>query len=271
MKTALSSMGWIVLIYVFYCGILFFLQRQMLFPRHIAGSPPYVKPKIPGMERIWLDCGGKKVESWLLPAYTKPYPVVIFAHGNGEIIDIWAHEMSYFNKMGLGVLLVEYPGYGRSQGKPTQKSVTETFVAAYDMLLSRNDTDSSKIIFFGRSLGGGAVCQLAKKRKAAAIILMSCFTSARSFARSYFAPGFLVLDAFDNLSVIKNYKGPALVIHGKYDEVIPYSHGKKLAKAAKAQLITYDCGHNDCPPRWDIFWQDIKKFLMESKIIRKNN
>jgi fermentation-respiration switch protein FrsA (DUF1100 family) len=127
-----------------------------------------------------------------------------------------------------------------------------------------------KIILFGRSLGGGAVCQLAKRRKAAAIILMSCFTSARSFAKSYFVPGFLVLDPFDNLSVIKNYTGPALVIHGRHDEVIPYSHGKKLAKAAKnGKLVTYDCGHNDCPPGWDIFWQDIKKFLAQSKIIHK--
>ncbi len=268
MKTALSSIAWIVLIYVFYCGVLFFLQRQMLFPRHIAGSPPYVKPKIPMMERIWLNCGGKKVESWLLPPETKPYPAIIFAHGNGEIIDIWADELSYFNKMGIGVLLVEYPGYGRSRGKPTQKSITRNFVAAYDMLVSRKDIDSSKIILLGRSLGGGAVCQLAKKRKAAAIILMSSFTSARSFAKSYMVPGFLVRDSFDNLSVIKNYNGPVLVIHGRHDEVIPYSHGEKLAKAAKnGKLITYDCGHNDCPPRWDIFWQDIKKFFEESKII----
>jgi fermentation-respiration switch protein FrsA (DUF1100 family) len=66
---------------------------------------------------------------------------------------------------------------------------------------------------------------------------------------------------------VESYDGPLLVIHGKHDETVPYSHGVKLSKnAPNGKLITYDCGHNDCPPDWDAFYDDIRKFLINSKI-----
>lgn len=267
MNLFVKIISWASSFYLIYCGLLFLLQRHMMFPRYMIDVPPY-KSHVAGIERIWLDVGGHKVESWYMPPKVnhrmKPSPVVIFAHGNGEIIDFWPHELQQFNQLGIGTLLVEYPGYGRSKGAPSQKSITETFIKAYDILLARKDIDPSKIILFGRSLGGGAVCALADKRPSAALILMSTFTSARSFASKYLAPSFLVRDPFDNLSVVGTYPGPILVIHGKFDEVIPYSHGNALYKAAmQGKLITYNSGHNDCPPRWDIFWQDMATFLTE--------
>jgi fermentation-respiration switch protein FrsA (DUF1100 family) len=97
---------------------------------------------------------------------------------------------------------------------------------------------------------------------------MSMFTDARCFAKRYLAPSFLVRDPFDNLSVVKNYPAPVLIIHGRHDPVIPYSHGIALHKAAKqGQLIAYEAGHNDCPPDWKVFWQQIQSFLGGNKII----
>lgn len=267
MNILIKTISWATFIYLVYCGLLFLLQRQMMFPRYMIDVPPY-NNHVSGIERIWIDTGGRKVESWFMPpnpdSLKKPFPVVIFAHGNGELIDFWPDELQQFNQLGIGVFLVEYPGYGRSKGAPSQKSITETFMKAYDILIARKDIDPSRIILFGRSLGGGAVCVLAGKRPSAALILMSTFTSARSFAPKYLAPPFLVRDPFDNLSVVGTYPGPVLVIHGKFDEVIPFSHGKALYKAAKqGKLITYDSAHNDCPPRWDIFWRDMASFLNE--------
>jgi fermentation-respiration switch protein FrsA (DUF1100 family) len=170
--------------------------------------------------------------------------------------------------LGIGVLLVEYPGYGRSKGTPSQSSITETFVTAYDMLTARADVDASKIILVGRSLGGGAVCALAAKRPAAVLILMSTFTSARSFATKYLIPGFLVRDPFDNLSVVRSFYGPVLIMHGKRDEVIPYKHGLALHRAARnGKMITYDSGHNDSPPDWDIFFREVESFLKDAGIL----
>jgi hypothetical protein len=233
-------------------------------------TPPSSGPQIPGLEKIWLDLEFGKVESWYMPPVSNggPTPAVIFGHGNGELIDFWPAELSGFNRLGMGLLLVEYPGYGRSAGSPSQKSITETFVAAYDVLSSRQDVDSSRIILFGRSLGGGAVCALAAERPSAALILMSTFTAARSFAKRYLAPSFLVRDPFDNLSVVKNYPAAVLIMHGRKDTVIPYSHGIALHNAARhGKLITYEAGHNDCPPDWRMFWQHVRTFLRENKII----
>ena len=271
MNFLVKIISWSIFLYLAYCILLFLMQRQMMFPRYLIDAPPYNKD-VSGLERIWIDTSSKKVESWYLSPIPdhrkKPTPVVIFAHGNGELIDFWPDELKKFNHLGIGVLLVEYPGYGRSKGSPSQKSITETFTKAYDALVARKDVDPSKIVLFGRSLGGGAACALAAKRPSAALILMSTFTSARSFASKYLAPSFLVRDPFDNLPIVSAYQGPVLVIHGKYDEIIPFAHGNALYKAApQGKLIIYDSGHNDCPPRWDVFWRDVELFLNEVGLI----
>jgi pimeloyl-ACP methyl ester carboxylesterase len=263
---------WTLFFYLVYCGFLFLIQRQILFPRYLIDIPSENEDH-PVIEKIWIKASFGNIEAWFLPPEPinkiEPSPAVIFAHGNGELIDFWPDELSRFNHFGIGVMLLEYPGYGRSEGTPSQKSITETFNNAYDILIERKDVDPNKIVLFGRSLGGGALCTLAAMRPSAVLILMSTFTSARSFARKYFAPGFLVRDPFDILAVVRNYTKPVLLIHGKFDEVIPYSHGMALYKSAPhATMITYESGHNDCPPDWEIFWKDLEAFLTAAGIIR---
>lgn len=258
-------------LYLVYCGFLFVIQRQMLFPRYLL-SPPYHIENISGLEKIWVTTSFGKIESWFLPQTSRrvsgPAPAVIFAHGNGELIDFWPHEFKNLTHLGIGVLLVEYPGYGRSKGSPSQKNITQAFIRAYDMLVARPDVDPSRIILFGRSLGGGAVCTLAAQRPSAALILMSSFVSVRSFASKYLVPDFLVRDSFDSLAVVQAYHGPVLVVHGRFDDVIPYKHGASLYQAARnGQLISYDSGHNDCPPSWDIFWRDFETFLNDCGLV----
>jgi pimeloyl-ACP methyl ester carboxylesterase len=272
MHPLLKTISWLLFVYVSYCGLLFVMQRQILFPRYAIPKPPHSDPKNVGLEKIQLDVGFGMVQAWYIPPAagqtTAPFPAVIFGHGNGELIDLWPDTLEGFARLGIALMLVEYPGYGSSAGSPSQDSITQIFVAAYDNLTSRKDIDSSRIVFFGRSLGGGAVCALAQKRSAAGLILMSTFTGVRSFAKRYLVPSFLVRDPFDNLSVIKNYPRPVLIIHGQHDEVIPFSHGKALYKASqKGKMIPYDAGHNDCPPDWKVFWQDLASFLREIGII----
>lgn len=258
-----------LLLYLAYCCLLFLLQRQMVFPRDQTREA-LGAPQSPGLEVIWLDMPFGKVEAWFLPSKSKGElaPAVIFAHGNVELIDLWPDELQGFTRLGMGVLLVEYPGYGRSEGSPSQKTITETFVTAYDTLVSREDVDPSQIVLCGRSLGGGAVCALAARRPSAALILMSTFTSIRALAARRLAPGFLVLDPFDNLSVVSSYAGPVLLIHGKGDGLIPYTHGEALNRAARqGRLITYESGHNTTPPSWDVFWRDVEAFLRQTGMI----
>lgn len=228
--------------------------------------------EISGLEKIWITTPNGRIETWFLsPTLNRSgmsTPAVIFAHGNAEIIDLCPEELQPLTRMGVAVLLVEYPGYGRSEGTPSQKSIRDVFERAYDMLVTRKDVDPHRIILFGRSVGGGAVCTLAAQRQSAALILQSSFTSIQSFASKYFVPWFLVRDPFDNLSVVKNYGKPILILHGKYDEIIPISHGVSLYKAArKGKIVVYECGHNDLPPDQNVYWYHIEKFLKASDIL----
>jgi pimeloyl-ACP methyl ester carboxylesterase len=260
------------LLYIVYCSFLYLVQPHIIFPRYHIPEFSNTGDKIYGLEKIWLNTSSGKVEAWFMPPASGhdkgTCPAVIFAHGNAELIDFWPEVFQNFADLGVGVMLVEYPGYGRSEGSPSKKSIIETFLLAYDILVARKDVDPERIILFGRSIGGGAACALAAKRPSAALILKSTFTSIRSMASKFFFPGFLVKDPFDNLTVVKSYSKPVLVIHGKYDEIIPYSHGVALYEAAKnGEMITYDCGHNDCPPNWKVFWRDIELFLKSTGII----
>lgn len=159
MHPLMKYISWPILLYVAYCGLLYFFQRQILFPRSLVPQPLKSDQHIAGLQKRWLNTGFGKVEAWFLPPVpglsAAPAPAVIFGHGNGEIIDFWPAKLEAFTRLGIALLLVEYPGYGSSAGSPSQDSISQTFVAAYDDLVSRKDIDSSRIIFFGRSLGGG--------------------------------------------------------------------------------------------------------------------
>jgi fermentation-respiration switch protein FrsA (DUF1100 family) len=149
------------------------------------------------------------------------------------------------------VLIVEYPGYGIAEGSPSQDSITNAVVAGYDWLRSRSEIDGARIVGYGRSLGGGAVAQLAARRPLAALILESSFTSVRAFARQYLAPGILVRDPFDTLEALATYRRPLLVLHGARDTIAPPAHGRTLAAAVPgATFVEMPCGHNDCERPW---------------------
>ncbi|MBF0226121.1 MAG: alpha/beta hydrolase [Desulfobacterales bacterium] len=251
--------------YMFYCGSLFFYQRKILFPVHLIPKPPLNLNIGIKYEIIPINIGNLKSEAWYMPVNNnkeKPCPVVIFAHGNAELIDFWPQSLKRFNSMGISVLLVEYPGYGRSKSSPSKKNIDKIFLEAYDIICKRKDVDTSKIILVGRSLGGGAICSLAQKRNSAAIILMSTFANVKLLASKYFVPTVMVRDPFDNLKCVEKYDKPILIMHGKNDEVIPYEHAIILSEASKnGKLITYDCGHNNFPIDENFFWNDVELFI----------
>ncbi len=270
MAVLLKGAGFLILSYLVYCCMVFVMQRQVLFPVDLIETPPGMITNSTGLEKLWINTGFGKVEAWFMPSTQKttPAPAAIFAHGNGELIDFWPASLKPLTEMGINLFLVEYPGYGRSSGTPSQHHIVETFTNAYDLLVSRKDVDPEKIILMGRSVGGGAVCSISSIRKSSAMILISTFMSVKSFAKSYYLPEFLIRDPFDNISAVATYGGPILVIHGKQDRTIPHTHGMTLSKAAKnGKMITYESGHNDCPPSWIRFYQDIESFLQENRIL----
>ncbi len=244
-----------------YLAFVFTMQRRLMYPR--PPVPPFsVAEGVEGLEVLRLG-PDENVEAWYLPplAGSGPTAALIFTHGNGELIDYWAEEFQVVGEWGVAVLLVEYPGYGRSGGSPSQESITRTMLAAYDALVARPEIDPARIVAYGRSLGGGAACALARQRQVAALILESTFTGVRPLARRAGVPGWLVLDPFDNLATVSEFEGPILVIHGDRDRIVPADNGRRLHEAASnSELHLLPCGHNDCPRPW----ARVERFLEES-------
>ena len=244
------------------------LQRYVTFPRaHPSVQQPAARIAAAG-KAIWFDIAGARVEAWFLPAPgPSPSPLMIHAHGNGELIDIQTHSVSALRAAGIGILLVEYPGYGRSTGNPSEKSVTETFVAAYDWASHDARVDPARIIGYGRSLGGGAVAQLAARRKVAALVLESTFTSIGELVRANHIPGWLIVNEFDTRAVLAKYPGPVLILHGAQDGTFPVALAHALHKASpRSVLHVQDCGHNDCPSQWEL----VLSFLAQNGVFSKS-
>jgi fermentation-respiration switch protein FrsA (DUF1100 family) len=247
-----------------YWTLLFLAQRWLLFPAPaVMGAPP--RPS--DAEQVWLETAAGRTEAWFLPAASPraaASPLLVYTHGNGELIDFWPPAFDEPRRWGMNVLLVEYPGYGRSAGDASEATITRAALAAYDWARARQDVDSSRIVAYGRSVGGGAACQLAARRPVAALVLESTFTSVRAFARAFAAPGFLVRDPFDNLAVVRGYPGPLLLLHGSRDTLIVPGHSQVLAAAARhAELHLLPCGHNDCPRPWPL----IRAFLDRHRLL----
>lgn len=258
--------------YVAFVVAMFFLQRVLIYPG--ARIPvPASAPSAPGLEVIHLDVPDARIEAFFLPASARePQPVMIFAHGNGEVIDHWTSAVESFRARGIGVLLVEYPGYGRSTGHPSEPAIRATMSAAYDRIAADPRVDKARIFGFGQSLGGGAICVLSRDRPLQALILQSTFTSLRIFSDQYHAPALFLRDRFDNLAAVREFRKPILIIHGKQDRLIPWEQGQALANAAAdGTFKLYDCGHGCWDPERLPFWQDAEPVLVKAGILRSES
>jgi uncharacterized protein len=259
-----------------YLAVLYLAQRSMLFPMPpgIFDAPPAGAEEV----RVTFD-GGEAYALFLPPDSPKLQrseggprgqqgnaPLLMFMHGNGELADYWTREFDEARAWGIGVLLVEYPGYGRAPGAPSEKSITESVRALYDWAQHDPRIDATRIVAYGRSLGGGAAARLAVDRTVAALILESAFTSVADFAGRFLAPSFLIRDRFDSRKTLASYRGPLLMIHGRLDTIVPIAHARELvALVPGARLEQLNCGHNDCPRQWDT----IAAFLRDASVISR--
>jgi pimeloyl-ACP methyl ester carboxylesterase len=259
----------------FYGGflcLLYFSQSSIIYPG-AKNRVALTLPQSQGTEIFKVSTALGNVEAVFLPATQSvvgaQQPVVIFGHGNGEVIDNWVTALNGFRQRGIGVLLVEYPGYGRSTGSPSEAAIRGAMDAAYDHIATDSRVDRTRIFGFGQSLGGGAICLLAKDRFLRAIILQSTFPSLDMFTAKYWAPAFLLRDHFNNFSSVAHFKGPVLVIHGRDDRLIPWKQGQRLAAAsANSTFRLYDCGHGCWDPERLPFWRDAMPFLLKSGILK---
>ena len=175
----------------------------------------------------------------LLAWYKKPKnfkPIIIYYHGNSFDIGERAHRVQRYIKEGFGILLLAWRGFSGNKGNPTEKNLYLDGLAAVDWVKKRTNYNNDNIILYGESLGTGVAVELGLYNKYKFIVLEAPFTSIADIGqRKYpiYPVKFLTLDKFDNLSKIGKILSPLLILHGKKDEIVPYSHGIKLFKKAR--------------------------------------
>jgi len=190
----------------------------------------------------------RKITGWYLP-HPEADKTILFFHGNGGNISHRGNSLTIFHKLKLNVLIIDYPGYGESEGKPSEEGFYQSATAAWQYLVYNKKIKPKKIIIFGRSLGGAVAVDLASRVKAGGLILESTFSSVRDVVDIIFPifSDFIYMRySFDSLNKINNVKIPKLFIHSPDDRVIPYQLGKKLFNAAPSEKVFLQIrgGHN---------------------------
>ena len=186
-----------------------------------------------------------------------------FVPGQGEVVWLWLHgnagNISHrldnlkrlHDQLGVSVFLMDYRGYGRSEGRPTEAGIYRDAEAALAYLQSRTDIKQDRIVYFGRSLGAAVAVELATRHPPYGLILESAFESVSEMARRAhpFLPVWPFLRGrYDSLAKLARVNAPLLVLHGDRDEIVPCEAGKRLFEAAsgpKELSIIEGAGHND--------------------------
>ena len=198
---------------------------------------------------------------------------LIFCHGNAGNIGDRLEKILLFHQMGLNILVIDYRGYGKSQGQPSEAGIYKDAVAAYDYLLTRQDIDRSRIIGYGESLGGAVAVDLGTKRNLAALIIDSSFTNAADMAKTIypFIPSFLLGTKLDSAAKVRTVTIPKLFIHSRADEIVPFRLGERLYQAAAQpkEFLELSGGHNDTPVEaQEKMAREIITFLRRHNVIK---
>ena len=239
--------------YALIVGLLFVFQSQLVFfpesVREFSTTPQSYGLAYESASMRTAD--GETLHAWWVPgragSTSNPGTVVLF-HGNAGNI---SHRIEYarmFHQMGHATLLVDYRGYGKSTGSPSEEGTYQDALAAWNWLMARG-AKSADVIIAGESLGGGVATWLAAQHAPRALLLMSAFTSIPDMAAKIY-PAFpvrlITRINYDNVANLRRIKAPVLIAHSRDDELVPFAHGQALFAAAgdPKQFLELRGGHN---------------------------
>jgi fermentation-respiration switch protein FrsA (DUF1100 family) len=230
---------WAVLLFITYLGIIvvfWFLERRLVFRPHSA-EETWLKPEDARTQEVWFYAAdGNKISGRWIPPETPHHGAVLVAHGNGGNLTHRGKLAAELRQaLGAGVLLFDYPGYGKSAGSPTEESCYASGEAAYKWLTDEQKLAPGRIILCGESLGGGTAVELATRHEHRALVLVFTFTSLPDAAKYHFRflpVRTLMRTRFDNLSKIGRCNRPVFIVHGTDDRTVPFGHSEQLFAAA---------------------------------------
>jgi hypothetical protein len=256
-------------------AILIFLVKPMLdsFVRQSIYPAPGIQvpspPPAPVSEITLQTSTGDRVVAWAYsdPALAPGRPAILFFHGNGENLATM-HRAGLFEELAqarVAWMAIDYPGYGRSSGTPSEEGVRAAAESAVAWMHEHHP--DRPLVLCGWSLGAAAAIGAASRHpEVRGLIALSPWTTLPDAARRLF-PAFVVQgllrETYDSLAAARQIHMPALVAHGEQDNLIPVEHGKAIAEALGAKWVPVPrTGHNDLLAR-DEVWREMTGFLDE--------
>ncbi len=230
------------------------LAPSLLFPR-----PPVTYDLTPDYVQLTTPDGVKlAARHWPNPdaRYT-----LLYLHGNYEDLGSIGEYMPSFLHAGYAVFALDYRGYGRSGGTPTEANTCADVRLAYGYLRDRLGVPANRIVIFGYSLGGGPGVELALHEPVAGLVLQGAFTSAyRVMTRFPIFPG----DMFVNIAKVTHLRVPVLYLHGTDDRTVPFWHGVALyaATPGRKMKLFVPGGHHGglADTAGPEYWEALKRF-----------
>ncbi len=238
-----------------------FQERMLFFPRPVD-SRPTPRPNVEDVTFAAADA--VKLRGWLVKGPVTPAPLVIYFGGNAEEVSWLAEVADQFP--GWSLLLVNFRGYGESEGKPGEKELLQDALVIYDHAKQRPDVDPRRIVAMGRSLGSGVAVHLSVHRPLRGVILVSPYDSIVEVAKRHypFLPVSLLLrHRFDSLALAPQVDAPLLCLVATEDRVIPIPHSRALFEAWRGTKTWQEisrASHDSIAGEPD-YWRSIAEFL----------
>ncbi|HXG11943.1 MAG TPA: alpha/beta hydrolase [Gemmataceae bacterium] len=219
--------------------VLLFLENWLLF-RPTRASEDWIPPpneRFTDVELISAD--GTRLHAWWCPpeGWEPVHGATLYCHGNAGNLSHRGESILRWQRPPLrqAVLIFDYPGYGKSEGKPTEAGCYAAADAAYDWLVREKQVPPERLLLYGGSLGGAVATDLAVRRPHRALVLVSAFTSIPEMAQEVYPwlpARWLVRNQFDNLAKIGQCTQPVFIAHGTADSLVPFAHAERLFAAA---------------------------------------
>jgi uncharacterized protein len=237
-----------ILLLVIYVMLRWFEYKQIYHPSRPMDAAPGQLGR-PFEDVFILVEHGQRIHAWYFPAQNTASPVVLVCHGNAGNISHRMDLAALLLESGAGVLLFEYRGYGRSDGKPGEENTYRDAQAAYHWLIARG-VPGTNIIAYGESLGGGIVSELAAREPLGGLILQSTFTSITDLGAELFPwlPVRLISTIkYDTRAKLPKLHVPVLILHSRRDDLIAFHHAEENFAAANEPKFLREIsgGHSD--------------------------
>ena len=241
------------------------VQDSMLYyPVAGSGTPP-MPPRGFTAEPFSLARGSDiELRGWLVKPAVSPAPALLYFGGNAEEVS-W--QIAKAERIGGRVVaLVNYRGYGKSSGRPSQQALEGDALALFDAIAARPDVDATRIAVMGRSLGTGVAVHVAANRRVDRVVLISPYDSIAAVGAHHFPAALVRLvlqDRYDVAAVAPAIRAPLLSVAAGRDTVIPIETSRRLYDlwgGPKEWVELPRAGHNDLQ-EYPQYWQSIEAFL----------